>query len=75
LVILSLSALILAAALPDRISVPNAGMRDTGARVVAIAHVEIIRAEVINTIPPKRALFKSDRQFRRRDRVPLVEFF
>jgi hypothetical protein len=50
-------------------------MRNTGTRVVANAHVEIIRAEVINTTPPKRAFSKSDRQFRRRDRVPLVEFF
>jgi hypothetical protein len=75
LVILSLSALILAAAVPDRISVPGAGLRDPNARVVATTQVEIIRAEVINTIPPKRAFSKSDRQFRRRDRVPLVEFF
>lgn len=49
--------------------------RQSGVQLVLLASVEIIRGERIETVPPKRSNTKTDRQFRRRGDVPLVEFY
>lgn len=49
--------------------------RQSGAQLVLLASVEIVRAERIETAPPRRSGTKTDRQFRRRGDVPLVEFY
>lgn len=42
---------------------------------VAVATVTIIRAEPVEVRPVSSADAKTDRQFRKRDSVPMVEFF
>jgi hypothetical protein len=39
------------------------------------ARVEIVRAEAITVAPLKRSMRKTDRQYRLRNSVPMIEFY
>ena len=47
----------------------------TQARRVAVATVTIIQAEPVEVTPISSADAKTDRQYRQRDSVPMVEFY
>ena len=65
------------ALLPLLLAATPAAPEATSARVsrVATATVQIIRLEQVFTQAPSKDTKSADRQFRKRDDMPLVEFF
>ena len=68
---ISLLPLLIAAA-PVMSDAPDAGKR---ASHVAMATVTIIQAEVVAATPVPSDITRTDRQYRQRGSVPMVEFF